>query len=61
MLLQFGKSVEVESAIHEEVLALPEGLQVAVASRWISFPSFLFELDFKSVMAWVANPSASSH
>lgn len=33
MLLQFGKAVEVESAMHVEILVLREDLLVVAASR----------------------------
>lgn len=45
MLLQFGKEVGMDSAIHAEVLALREELLVASASIWASTHSFVFEFD----------------
>lgn len=59
VLLQFGKGVSVVSAVHTEVLALKEGLQVAVASRWAYSHSFVFESDYKSIIAWVVDPASA--
>lgn len=52
MLLQFGKDVCVESAVHAEVMTLREGLLV-VAVGIITLLHVRIRL--KSVMAWVAN------
>lgn len=51
--------MEVELVIHAEVMALRKGLLVVVVSRWASTHSFLFELDSKSAISWVVNPSFS--
>lgn len=42
ILLQFGKAMLVDLAVHVEVLALREGLLVAAASHWTSSHSFSF-------------------
>lgn len=54
-LLQFGRDVKMDLAIHEEVLALQEGLLVEATSRWVSTHSFVFESDCKSIVAWTAD------
>lgn len=56
VLLQFFKEVCVDSTIYAEVMTLREGLLVAAVSRWSSSYSFMFELNCKSVIVWVANP-----
>lgn len=50
-LLQFGKEVCVDWAVHAEMLVLREGLLGAAASRWTSSHSFVFESDRKYVVA----------
>lgn len=50
----------VDSTIHTEVMTLDEGLLVTAALWWVSFPSFVFEFDSKSVIAWVADPLSAS-
>lgn len=40
------------------VLAFRKGILVAAASYWDSFYFFVFELNFKSIVAWVTNPSS---
>lgn len=60
MLLQFGKEVRVESAVHAKLLAFRKGILVAATFRWTSSHPFVFQLDTKSVIAWNANPSLES-
>lgn len=45
ILVQFGKELVVDSTVHVELLALRQGLLVAVASWWALSHSFLFEFD----------------
>lgn len=56
VLLQFGKEVQVDSTIHEEMLVFREWILVVAASRLASSLFFLFEFDSKLVVNWVAEP-----
>lgn len=60
VLLQFCKEVRVNSIVDVDVLALREGLLMLAASPWTSTHSFVFELDLRLVIAWVADPSSAS-
>lgn len=59
VILQFGKTVSADSVIHAEVLTSWEVLLVAPASQWTLSHSFMFKSDFKSIVAWVTNPSGA--
>lgn len=56
VLLQFCKEVIVDLAVEAEVLALREGLLVAVTSCWASTHSFMFKSDLSSIITWAVNP-----
>lgn len=56
VVLQFGKEVYVEFAVHVEILVLRERLLVAAALRWFLFHFFVFEFDSKFVVVWVIDP-----
>lgn len=57
VILQFGKEVSVQLAIHTELIDFREESLVVAASRWRLSHSFVFELNSKSVISWVTDPS----
>lgn len=57
VMLQFRKEVKVELAVHTKFLVFRKGILVVPASRWTLSHHFVFELDSKSIITWVANPS----
>lgn len=59
ILIQFRKEVNMDLVVHAEVLALNEGLIVAVASRWASIHSFVFKSDSQSILVLVVNLSSA--
>lgn len=58
-LLKFCKDMTADSTVHAKVLALWEGLLLAVALHWASSHSFLFELDSKFVVVWIVDSSSA--
>lgn len=50
ILVQFGKKVPVDSAMHTEFLVFREGILAATTSRWASSHSSIFESDSLSVV-----------
>lgn len=52
MLLQFGREINVESAVHAKVVPLREGLLVMVASSHL----LVFKSNYKSIVVLVADP-----
>lgn len=57
IFLQFSKEVSVDLVIHAELLAIWKGLLLAATSRWVDVFSFTFELDSKTAVIWLANPT----
>lgn len=51
VFLQFEREVNMDSAVHGEVLALRKGFFVVAASQWASTHSFKFKSDCQSVVA----------
>lgn len=47
-----------DSAVHAKILALRESPLMAAALRWASSHSFVFESNYKSVVAWIVDPSS---
>lgn len=58
LFFQSGKVMWVDSTVYAKLLTFREGVLVAVALRWIMTHSFLFELDSKFIVAWIADRSS---